>query len=613
MGLLIGEKSHTLTYEESRKLQRLLKRNAALQLAKLLRTFEDFTKNEAESLKFGTELESHLLKRKTVNGQTIYPVFIDSKPFMKKAMDAHKDLDIKEEFSAWMVELLPKEPFFHFLSLKEIRAHFLEVKELALENTEDPILISGLSVLPHIGTLHYHTGPKDEIYEMKDRENLNKYSLSNYFLDETITDHSRFRTFTQNTRMRRGGKPQIRVPIFQDANTTEKELVLDHFGFGMCNTALQITYSCVDLAEARLAHDLLQVLSPFMLAFSASICALGGKLIDWDARFNIIEQSTDDRKEAERLIIKKSRYSTINFFLSNDKKCKDKYNDSKYTLNKTFQKDLYKYLTENGSKLAKDKRLLNHFAYLFIRDSLIVFPERAVKGYMEDTNDFEGIQSSNWHSMRLKPPPSYDSDLGWLLEFRCMDSPITEKEKSILVFITTLFMRIVTDKKLDVNFYVPISVVDKNYDEAIKRDALVKGKFIFRKHFCPLLPGFEKDNDETVELTVEEFWAGNSKFAGMKALFDKFVELNAEKLAAESKLTGEDVVQNIERGYEFLLARAKGKIVNSSKYLRDFILKHPDYKQDSNLSDKIVADVIEKVLEIQKTDYNLEMFGEFKF
>ena len=79
---------------------------------------------------------------------------------------------------------------------------------------------------------------------------------------------------------------------------------------------------------------------------------------------------------------------------------------------------------------------------------------KVAKDYTEDTLEFEAIQSSNWQNMRLKPPGSYDSPLGWLLEFRCMDSPITEREKTSLVFVTTLFMRIVNDETLDVNFYV---------------------------------------------------------------------------------------------------------------------------------------------------------------
>jgi len=612
MGLLIGEKKETLCFADSRKYQRLLKKNAAKQLARLLVKFEHFEKSPEEALKFGTELESHLLSRRTLDGQTFYPVYLDSKKYMSFVHSQYKTISIQEEFSAWMVELLPEKPFGKFLDFCEVRRHFLDIDKLALNTQDNPVLISGLSVLPHIGTLHYHLTPEDKPIRMEDRKLANVYSGSEYFVDDTITDHSRFKTFTKNVPARRKTQLAITVPIYQDIKTKDKEMVLDHFGFGMCNTALQITYSCKNLTQARLAYDLMHTISPFMLVFSSSIFALNGKLTDTDCRFDIIQQSTDDRSPREIGKLEKGRYSLINYYLSNDKRCKSVYNDKRYTINKTFQKWLWRELKAFNTQLSDDKRLLNHFAYLFIRDYLVMFPDRLVEDNVSDTLDFEGIQSSNWNNMRLKPPGSYDSPLGWLLEFRCMDSPITEREKTALVFITTLFFRIVNDEKLQVNFYIPISTVDKNYKEAFKRDAIVTGKFAFRKHFCPLIEGY-KESDEMVDLTMEEFWAGNSEFAGMRKLFAAFIQVNAQKLADEDCKTGQCIAEKIWTIYEFFLARAKGTLMTSSQFLRKFVCAHPEYKQDSVLSDRIIADTIEKVLEIQKNNYQEEMFGQFKF
>jgi len=40
----------------------------------------------------------------------------------------------------------------------------------------------------------------------------------------------------------------------------------------------------------------------------------------------------------------------------------------------------------------------------------------------KDTNaHFENLQSTNWNSMRFKPPPALDSKIGWRVEFRTMD------------------------------------------------------------------------------------------------------------------------------------------------------------------------------------------------
>lgn len=39
----------------------------------------------------------------------------------------------------------------------------------------------------------------------------------------------------------------------------------------------------------------------------------------------------------------------------------------------------------------------------------------------DNTAYFEAIQSSNWNSVRFKPPPSYNSKIGWRVEFRTME------------------------------------------------------------------------------------------------------------------------------------------------------------------------------------------------
>ena len=61
--------------------------------------------------------------------------------------------------------------------------------------------------------------------------------------------------------------------------------------------------------------------------------------------------------------LEKSKYSTINYYISNDKRNKKKYNDKKYTINKKFKKKFKYELKKINSKFYKDNKLLNHFAY----------------------------------------------------------------------------------------------------------------------------------------------------------------------------------------------------------------------------------------------------------
>ena len=93
-------------------------------------------------------------------------------------------------------------------------------------------------------------------------------------------------------------------------------------------------------------------------------------------------------------------------------------------MNKWARKFLQKKSKEMGVKM--DSKLLDHFAYLFVRENLCVF-----QGTLEhelnlhDTKLFEAIQSSNWNDVRFKPPPSMDSSMGWRVEFRSMDVQLT--------------------------------------------------------------------------------------------------------------------------------------------------------------------------------------------
>lgn len=98
-----------------------------------------------------------------------------------------------------------------------------------------------------------------------------------------------------------------------------------------------------------------------------------------------------------------------------------------------------------------DKLLAQHIAHLFIRDPLSVFEEKI---HLDDENEsdhfevtifktsfreanllpqtehrsklslrsffIQNLQSTNWQTMRFKPPPP-NSNIGWRVEFRPME------------------------------------------------------------------------------------------------------------------------------------------------------------------------------------------------
>lgn len=70
---------------------------------------------------------------------------------------------------------------------------------------------------------------------------------------------------------------------------------------------------------------------------------------------------------------------------------------------------------------------------------LVVFPDLVKRKYDETTLDYDAINSCNWNDVRLKPPGNFNPNIGWLVEFRPMDIPITNREKTAMVFMSTLF------------------------------------------------------------------------------------------------------------------------------------------------------------------------------
>jgi glutamate--cysteine ligase catalytic subunit len=89
--------------------------------------------------------------------------------------------------------------------------------------------------------------------------------------------------------------------------------------------------------------------------------------------------------------------------------------------------------------------------------------------------------------MRFKPPPSFDSKIGWRVEFRTMDIQMTDFENSAFIVVLGMIYNVISN--FDVNFIMPISKIDENMERAHKRDAVIYEKFWFRTQ---IIPSFDK-------------------------------------------------------------------------------------------------------------------------
>ena len=90
---------------------------------------------------------------------------------------------------------------------------------------------------------------------------------------------------------------------------------------------------------------------------------------------------------------------------------------------------------------------------------------------IDGNSHFENLQSTNWNSLRFKNPPTEDSDIGWRVEFRPMDIQLTDFENSALTVCVGLIANVVNT--FDLDFILPISLVDENMKRAHDRDGLL--------------------------------------------------------------------------------------------------------------------------------------------
>lgn len=108
--------------------------------------------------------------------------------------------------------------------------------------------------------------------------------------------------------------------------------------------------------------------TPILAALSEAAPIYKGKLSDNDLRWTVISQSVDCRNEEERnpnsdKFIPKSRYSTINHYISNHEYVKDAYND---TIPYNVKPEHIEFLKQGGL----DDKLAFHVASLFVRDPI---------------------------------------------------------------------------------------------------------------------------------------------------------------------------------------------------------------------------------------------------
>ncbi|THV05006.1 glutamate-cysteine ligase catalytic subunit [Dendrothele bispora CBS 962.96] len=550
------------------------------------------------------------------------------------------------EYGRYMLESTPGSPYTGYISdLLSVEKNMRYRRSLARKHLKPNEIPLTFTSFPRLGAPGQFTEPYHNPADA-----VSSHSL---FLPEEITNpHARFPTLTANIRRRRGSKVAINLPIFFDEETPKPfidptipwdrsiysedpeakngaalpdHIYLDAMGFGMGCCCLQLTFQACNVNDARRLYDGLIPIGPILLALTAASPVWRGYLADVDCRWNVIAGSVDDRTEEERgskplkhdrFVIPKSRYDSVDLYISEDWMNRPEYNDNPLPIDE----GIYDRLRKHGL----DDLLSKHIAHLFIRDPLVVFSETIDQDDETSSDHFENIQSTNWQTLRFKPPPP-NSTIGWRVEFRSMEVQMTDFENAAFSVFVVLLSRAILSFNL--NFYIPISKVDVNMARAQERDAAQSGKFYFRKDvftnpspyssgssspvdgvprpkekklrncFPPVpapLNGHHKGpvEDEYEEMTMDEIMNGKSdRFPGLLGLVEAYVDtldVEAEDLA------------KIRSYLNLVRDRSNGTLLTAATWIRNFVRSHPAYAKNSVVSQEINYDLLVAVDEIER-------------
>jgi len=349
---------------------------------------------------------------------------------------------------------------------------------------------------------------------------------------------------------------------------------------------------------------------------TAATPVLHGKLANTDVRWHVISSSVDDRTPAERgeagasttpvegsagggvTRLAKSRYDSISTFISEEANVTPEisryYNDVPCEVDEKVKETLV--------EAEIDEPIARHLAHLFTRDPLVAF-EGAITEVDDQTSTehFESLNSTNWQTMRWKPPPPSTADsphIGWRTEFRPMEVQPTDFENAAFTAFIVLLTRVLLVFNLDILY--PLSKVDENMERAHKVDAVNTSKFWFRSHIVPSedsqsgpRPSSTK-TDSFEEMTMAEIMNGkggeaDDAFPGLIPLIYAYLE----HIGCD-----ETSFARLDRYLKLIGDRASGKLMTPATWMRKFVRSHADYKQDSVVGQSIVYDLLKTCDEI---------------
>jgi glutamate--cysteine ligase catalytic subunit len=596
--------------------------------------------------------------------------------------------DWHPEYGSWMIEGVPRQPYDGdtLTGIMQVQSDMQSRRKHLARSILPSEIIPSVTCFPMLGVgsyLHARTEPANIISESK------------LVADSAINPHPRFGALTRNIRERRGSSVDIVLPVDpcpdkqasseQRSTRAEEQVHLDAMAFGMGCCCLQVTLQSQTEDQSRHLHDQLGALSPLLHALSASTPIAHGRLLATDTRWSLISQAVDDRTPAERRgaeytersveaegdiysvgdgvrRLPQSRYSDSPLYITRPRSEQEaaalqRLND----VPAPVDEPALKALREGGV----DEVLARHVSHLFTRDPLVVFEDQinldndasmvssvymiifharfqvALLQFLQD--HFESIQSTNWRSMRWKPPAlevglkwasssqgqesagqsedpaamvaaTEDDDIGpgWRNEVRALEIQLTDFENAAFAVLVVLLSKFIMSEGLSV--MLPMSLVHENMRRAQLKDAVLTQKFWFRRDLRkqintntqsitvnqnqpqPAVPVAE--DMELVEMSLDEIINGERPSSGESQrrgteLFPGLLptlRMYVQDTFAEAE---PEAVKAVLPYLDLLSQRASGRLPTAARWMRNFVTRHPHYERGSGrLNPQVANDLL---------------------
>jgi glutamate--cysteine ligase catalytic subunit len=468
-------------------------------------------------------------------------------------------------------------------------------------------------------------------------------------LNDLGSSAPRYQILKSNTNYRRQRGGESKIPIFRDENTPiprhddatgalnsdnqpvpieEKgyiRLDLSECGAGSCS--IQTTFQASNETEARWLHDQLIPLGPVMLALTAAAPIWKGYLVDVDSRWQRYSDCSDDRTVEEmsqlvslpfsirlaahlpnRSCLQSPRWTCNRVYLSREKPNHLEDPDLHQPMNESVKQNLM-----SGGM---DESLAKHFTQSLSRDPLVLSREEFDEYDPTGTNFFELLYGSSWPSVRFKPPESADGP-GWRVEFRPMETQITDEANAAFCIFMYLLSRAISTFHL--SFYIPIEQLVDSMDRAQNRDAVRTEKIFFRRlgwssaryeqvvqelhqadgHCEPEVPVDASRRDSGFEepyaaMSVDEIINGEdltvpNRFPGLADMVWTYMRYLKMSTADQVRLS--PYIERVEK-------TASGEIPTAASWMRSFVTGHRDYQKDSYVSEKICYDLMIEMIRL---------------